>query len=114
MKLLINDKEIAYFLISLLDLKKDLLNIPVPEIKTSELIGSILLRKEKEGMIRPKFYKKIKDKVRLAVRDDLESWRRQVLLEIREKKKFLERNLHNDIDFFVKKFLTAFPGIKLK
>lgn len=104
MKLLLNDKEIALYLISLLDIKAEALSIPVPEIKTAEAIGWALMRKDKENKIHKKFNDKIKEKVTNGVRSDLEAWRRQALDCIQQKQKFLQKNLHKNIDYILSRF----------
>lgn len=91
MKLLLNDKELAYFLISLLDLKTEALEIPIQETNTEQALGWALVRRDKKGQIPGKFAPKVIDKVTAAVRTDLEIWKRSVKDVIKNKQKFLQK-----------------------
>lgn len=104
MKLLLNDKELAYFLISLLDLKTEALEIPIQETNTEQALGWALVRRDKKGQIPGKFAPKVIDKVTAAVRTDLEIWKRSVKDVIKNKQKFLQKNIHQQMDYFIDKF----------
>jgi len=108
MNLLLNDKELANFLISLLDLKTEALNIPIQETHTAEAIAWALIRKDKKGQMPGKFAPKVVDKVTAGVRSDLEIWKRAAKDLIRNKQKFLQTNMHQQMDYFVDKFGEEF------
>lgn len=114
MKLLLNDKELAHFLISLLDIKSEALNIPVQETHTAEAVAWALVRKDKKGQLPEKFTPKVVDKVTAGVRSDLEIWKRTAKDLIRQKQKFLQTNMHQQMDYFVNKFGEDFILEKYK
>lgn len=108
MKLLINDKEIASYIISLIDLKKKVEHLKVPETKTAEAIAWALLRKNKNGQIPEKFNQKVIDKVTDGVRSDLDTYVREVSGILQQHQKFYQKNLHHHIDYFLNRFGEKF------
>ncbi len=104
MKLLINDKEIAYFLNSLLDPSTAVKGIKLSEEKTTEAIGWALQRRAKKGFIPKKFNDKIIEKVTNGVQSDLEDYVNRVTLALNNRKQSYQKNLHKHIDYFLEKF----------
>jgi hypothetical protein len=104
MKLLINDKEIAFYLNSLLDPIDCVRGIELSETKTAEAIGWALHRKNKEGQIPGKFKDKVIEKVTSGVRSDLTEYVDRVTTTLDNRKRLYQKNLHNHIDYFLDKF----------
>lgn len=118
MKLLVNDKEIINFLVSLIGFKNELDNIQVPENNLLETVSWIL---EIKNDLR-KFEKrkpKIKGKIQDAVRRDLGDYVDQVKMAIRNKKESSARtikyNFKNIIDLLgEEKVLTEYKKSKVQ
>jgi predicted AAA+ superfamily ATPase len=86
MKLLVNDKEIAYYLNSLLDPIDCVKHINVEERYTAEAVGWALHRKNKSGQIPEKFRDKVIEKVTSGVRYDLTDYVSTVTTILDERK----------------------------
>jgi hypothetical protein len=104
MKLLVNDKEIALYLNSLLDPTVCIKDIQLPENKTAEAIGWALHRKNKDGQIPGKFNSKVIEKVVSGVREDLSEYVDNVKLALAQRNKLYQKNLNNHIDHLLEKF----------
>lgn len=104
MKLLINDKELAFYLNSLLDPSACVRGITVSENKTAEAIGWALYRKNKTGQIPGKFKEKVIEKVTSGVRSDLTEYVNNVTTILDTRKRSYQKNLHKHIDYFLDKF----------
>ncbi len=104
MKLLINDKEIAFYLNSLLDPSACVQGIELNENKTAEAIGWALHRRNKEGQIPGKFRDKVIEKVTSGVRSDLTEYVNNVTTTLDNRKRSYQKNLHRHIDYFLDKF----------
>lgn len=104
MKLLINDKEIASYLISLIDLKKQVEQLEISEKATADAIAWALLRKDKKGQIPEKFNDKVKEKITKGVYNDLDEYVTKVNNILDDQRKLYQRNLHKHIDYFIDRF----------
>jgi hypothetical protein len=104
MKLLINDKEIAAYLNSLLDPSVSVERIELNEKKTAEAIAWAIHRKNKEGQIPEKFKDKVIEKVTSGVRSDLTEYVNNVTTTLDNRKRSYQKNLHKHIDYFLNKF----------
>jgi hypothetical protein len=104
MKLLINDKELTNYLISLIDFYKDLQNIKLQEKNTSEAIAWACLKKGKTGYVPEKFNNKIKDKITYAVSSDLKEWIRSVKNHIKIKQDSLDKIIRSNLPIILEKF----------
>ena len=104
MKLLVNDKEIAFYLNSLLDPIDCVKHIKVGERHAAEAIGWALHRKDKKGQIPGKFKEKVIEKVTSGVRSDLDEYVRTVTDILANRKKTYQKNLSKNIDYFLDKF----------
>ena len=104
MKLLVNDKEIAFYLNSLLDPTDCVRHFSVGERHTAEAIGWALHRKDKKGQIPGKFKDKVIEKVTSSVSADLDEYVRSVTDVLSVRKKTYQKNLHRHIDYFLEKF----------
>lgn len=87
MKLIVNDKELAYYLISLIDVKDYVKHLTIDESNSSNVAGVIayiLSKKELPKFQLGKFKIKFKEKIRNGVSNDLANWRREVQLIIKQ------------------------------
>jgi hypothetical protein len=114
MKLLINDKELANYLISLIDFKKDVIHINLESTNTEEAIAWALVKKNKKGMIPEKYNSKLKEKLIYGVKTDLAIWKRKVEEILKNKKKFVTKNLHENMHVFIERFGEEFLLEKYK
>jgi hypothetical protein len=104
MKLLVNDKEIALYLNSLLDPIDCVKHIELGEKNTAEAIGWSLHRKDKTGQIPGKFREKVIEKVTNGVKLDLDEYVKTVTAILTTRKKTYQTNLNKNIDYFLSKF----------
>lgn len=99
MKLLLNDKEIIYFLMSLIDHAEACSHIQMEQPETAAAIGWVLEKKEKYGEINlDKFRTKIKDKIRTGVRRDLTAYVDKIKLTLENRQNYYFQHLHRHID----------------
>ena len=106
MKLLVNDKELAHYLISLIDLKEMCREIKVDEStssKTAEAVTFILEKKNHHKYDLEKFKNKFKKKIYGGVTSDLNSWRREINDILTSYKKIHFQNIHKHIEYFIEK-----------
>lgn len=103
-KLLLNNKELANFLITLIDIKKNIdLDIPMPD--TDEIITLIRAGIFKRGLenididTKKKYYAKISK----SVRKDLSNWVDQVKLDIEIIRESKWNHIHKNIDYILDK-----------
>lgn len=101
MKLVVNDKELSYYLISLVNLKEYLSKIQIDESNTShtaEAIGYILAKQQSHKYDLEKFRDKFKDKIRGGVQADLYTWQKNIQLALKElrgvKLKLMQTHAH--------------------
>jgi len=78
MKLLVNDKELAHYLISLIDLKDHCAHIELNERKTAEAIQFIIEKRDHHKFDIEKYRDKFKEKLVRGISADIEGWRRKV------------------------------------
>jgi len=103
MKLLINDKEIAYFLVSLLDYNSILDEIDQDEKYTAEALGWALKKRGDEQFVPKKFSKKTKEKITWGVRKDLQELFKKIKYLLKNKKEQDFLLIYKNIDFFIEK-----------
>jgi len=87
MKLLINDKEIAQFLATLLAYQSILKEIDITESYTSEAIGWALVKRGDELFIPKKFAQKTVEKITKGVAKDFEIFNKKLVSHLKDKKK---------------------------
>lgn len=108
MKLLLNDKEIAHFLLSLIDhlpAMKDIVYDPSNEFMVKQYII--------EEKIKPKYNldkmrKKFKDKIHSAVSRDMKQYRDLVNQELENRRNSFYERVHGNIEFFINHFGLEF------
>jgi ribosomal protein L31 len=106
MKLIVNDKELAYYLISLVDIKKHLSHIQIDESNTSNvagIMGYILNKKESPKFELEKFRQKFKDKISNAVTNDLNNWQHDIKLAIKQIRTVRIKNIQNNAAYIIEK-----------
>lgn len=103
MKLLINEKEISNYLVSLIDIKKYVEDITIPETFTSEALGYALVEKEKGITNWKKKKHKIKDKIRSGVERDLREYFRIIKNSLEEKRELQRKLVHKNINKIIDK-----------
>jgi hypothetical protein len=106
MKLLVNDKELAYYLISLIDLKELCREIKVDESngsKTAEAVAFILEKKNHHKYDLEKFKNKFKKKIYGGVTSDLNTWQREINDILTSYKNIHFQNIHKHIEYFIEK-----------
>lgn len=111
MKLLLNDKEIAHFLTSLLDIKPDVKKgVEFNDFNLAEIIIEFNKRKEtltalkkykKEKGFDPAFKRKFRDKIVKAVTKDLDTYRKDIKERIEVVKSIKFHTVHKNINYFI-------------
>jgi hypothetical protein len=104
MKLLLNDKEIAYFLLSLIDYKKFVSDVTYQEENSNEVIAWYLGKKQEYGkkFKEENFKEKLKVKLDTAVKKDLENYYVSVKTKLSESKENYYNLVHKNIEYFIK------------
>ena len=106
MKLLVNDKELAHYLISLIDLKEMCREIKVDESnssKTAEAVAFILAKKNHHKYDVEKFRNKFKKKIHGGVASDLNNWQKEINNVLTSYKQIHFQNIHKHIEYFIEK-----------
>jgi hypothetical protein len=103
MKLLLNEKEIANYLYSIVDHKSVCQAIQFNEQNIADIIDYIHVEKAKKKFDLDKMRKKFKDKIQRAVEKDLENYFREIKVTLRNRKKHVYKSLHTQLDYFLKK-----------
>lgn len=104
MKLLVNDKEIANYLSSLVDVREAISAVEYKNVNLEPVMGWILEKKGREGGLNvPKFKLKFKEKLYSAIRKDLEAYVREVKQVINLYRQNYYTNIHKHTDYFLKK-----------
>jgi hypothetical protein len=102
MKLLLNDKEIAHFLLSLIDHltitkeKVEYYNINVNSVRN--------WAKAKRDLQNPKWRDKLKQKIKRAVEDDARSYYKRINAFLDPRKQEYYEKVHGNIELFIKHF----------
>jgi hypothetical protein len=103
MKLLLNEKEIANYLCSIVDYMSVCQAIELNQQNVSDVIEYIQIEKSKKKFDLDKMKKKFKDKIYRAVETDLENYVREIKVTLRNRKKYVYTALHTQLDYFLKK-----------
>jgi hypothetical protein len=104
MKLLVNDKELANYLCSLIDIKDQCSQIKIDESNESNVsqsIGYILEKKHHHKFSIEKYRDKFKQKIRQGVTKDIQIWRSQINEVVTRYRKYHFRNIHTRIDYLL-------------
>lgn len=100
MKLLLNDKEIAHFLLSLIDHYPFIRSVSLSIENTQEAVTWV-----EEKLNHPKYADKIKskakEKINRAVEQDLREYWDEVRDILRERKEYYYEKVHGNINFFI-------------
>lgn len=103
MKLLLNNKEIAHFLLSLIDHGHAVKDLPMPDTEVNEVITYIVIEKNKKKFDLLRMKKKFKDRIDRAVRKDLSTYKANVLDILEKRKDQYFEYVHGNIDYFIEK-----------
>jgi hypothetical protein len=101
MKLLLNDKEIARFLIELVNVSEACKHIELDERHTAGMIAWIIETKNKSNFNLEKHRDKIKQKITQGIRKDLKSWVDLINQQISNHKNYFYKNIHQHIDVLI-------------
>ena len=101
MKLLLNDKEIARFLIELVNVSDACKHIEFNERHTAGAIEYVIETKNKPKFDLEKHRDKIKQKITQGVRRDLKIWMDLVNQQISNHKEYFYKNIHQHIDILI-------------
>ena len=103
MKLLLNDKEIARFLIELVNVSDACKHIEFNERHTAGAIEYVIETKNKPKFDLEKHRDKIKQKITQGVRRDLKIWMDLINQQISNHKEYFYKNIHQHIDILIDK-----------
>ena len=103
MKLLVNDKQLAHYLISLIDLKDHCSHIELNERKTAEAIQFIIEKRDHHKFDIEKFRDKFKEKLWRGVSADALEWRSKVNTVLENYKKNYFGQLHKQSEYVIEK-----------
>jgi len=101
MKLLLNDKEIARFLIELVNVIDACKHIELDERHTAGMIAWVIETRDKPKFDLEKHREKIKQKIYQGVRKDLKVWVDLVNQQIANHKEYFYKNIHKRIDILI-------------
>ena len=101
MKLLVNDKELARYLESLIDLKEKCSEIQLTSHNTEEAIKFVVEKRDHPKFVLEKFKAKFKEKLWRGVSKDLEKWHREVTKTINTHKSKYFKHIHKRVEYFL-------------
>ncbi len=104
MKLLVNDKELARFLVHKLDILSVCQSISLNELQVDEVKEHILEKKASHKFDLEKHRDKFKQKIHRAVSKDTEVWIRKIKQQIENYKTHHYPLLHNHLSYFLNHF----------
>ena len=104
MKLLLNDKEIAHFLISVIDHATPIKSIDYSERELAQVIKYIIEEKEKPKYNLDKMRQKFKDKILRGVARDLRNHIDKAKTELENRRTFYFNHIHKHLNYFIDKF----------
>lgn len=103
MKLLVNDKEIVNYLVSLIDFQSLYRDVPYNKTHLTEAINYAVEEKSGDPRKLEKKKQKIKDKIISGVTRDLREYLRLAESSIHKNKKRFYLTVHKNLDFFLEK-----------
>lgn len=103
MKLLVNDKELAHFLISLIDLREHCAHVELNEFKTAEAIDFIIEKKNHHKFEIEKFRMKFKQKLWRAVSADTTEYRSKINTILENYRKNYFSQIHKQSEYVIGK-----------
>ena len=103
MKLLVNDKELAHYLISLIDLKDHCSHIELNELKTAEAIDFVIDKRNHHKFSIEKFRDKFKQKLLRGVTADTAEWRSKVNTILENYRKNYFSQIHKQTEYVIEK-----------
>jgi len=103
MKLLLNNKEIAHFLLSLIDHKHGCSKIAYNERHLAETLDWALKKRGNNQYIPEKFVEKAKEKIRISIEKDLKNYVRNVETIVENRRNMYYEYIHTHIEYFIDK-----------
>ena len=103
MKLLLNDKEIARFLIELVNVKDACSHIEFNERHTASMLHGVMETINKPRFNLEKHRDKIKQKITQGIRKDLKAWTDNINQQISNHKEYYYKNIHKHADAIINK-----------
>ena len=103
MKLLVNDKEIARFLIQLVNVKDSCKHIELNEKHLATAISWVIETRDKPKFSVDKQRDKIKQKISQAIRKDLKEWVDQINQQIDNHKQYYYKSIYQHLELFIDK-----------
>lgn len=103
MKLLINDKEITHYLMSLNSHGGSIFEIECYEYETAGVINEMLEKRNSGKFDQEKHKKKFKEKLIRAVTRDLTAYLEKVKTQLENNKTYYYDRIHKNIEYFLKK-----------
>lgn len=103
MKLLLNNKEIAHFLISLIDHVSACSQVELNERNLLEAIGWALQKKGQLQFIPKKYEIKAKDKIRSGIERDLKNYVRNIETLLENRRNSYYEYIHTHVEYFIDK-----------
>jgi hypothetical protein len=101
MKLLVNDKEIARFLIQLVDVRDACKHIELNERHLASTIAWVIETRDKPKFNIEKQRDKIKQKITQSIRKDLKDWTDRVNQQITNHKNHFYTNIYKHLELFI-------------
>ncbi len=102
MKLLLNNKEIAHFLLSLIDHYPAVKDVSMPDTEVNEVITYIVIEKNKKKFNLLRMKKKFKDRIDRAVRKDLATYKSLIEEQLKTRREEYYNLVHNNLEYFIK------------
>lgn len=106
MKLLLNNKEIAHFLISLIDHQAACQKIVMNETNLVDGLGWALEKRGNGQFIPQKFVDKAKDKIRRSIELDLANYVKNVKTLLDNRQNMYYESMHDNIEYFIQQLGT--------
>lgn len=104
MKLLVNDKEIANYLASIVDVYRSINGIKLENRNLAETIKWILEGKNKKKVFDQRIREKARDKIYSSVAKDLKAYVDKVNQVLENHRSYYYQNIHKHLDYFLKRF----------
>lgn len=103
MKILVNDKEISHYLITIFDLYETCNKIEMGQRHTADAIAGVIEKRDKANFNVEKFRGKLKQKISRGVTKDVNDWRNKIKQQISYFHENHYKKIHNHIDYIIDK-----------
>lgn len=103
MKLLVNDKELAHYLITTLDLHSTCSKIEIGQRHTADAINGVIEKTKKSNFNLDKFRDKLKQKITRGVKKDLNEWVHKIKQQVVYYNQNHYKKIHDHLDYVISK-----------